>query len=135
VKGVEGREEKLNPVRDATAVRSAPKRRRFPDATELERFLRESAQDRYATFWALAIQSGARLGELLGLRWDCVDFRRGIIRIERQWRAESLKLTNPKSQHSIREVTLSGAATRCFDLGPCTSCSRSSATKVATSIF
>ena len=99
----------INPVRDATAARSAPKRRKFLDATELERFLREASQDRYATFWMLAVQSGARLGELLGLRWGCVDFRRGMIRIERQWRAECRKLAEPKSQHSVREVTLSTA--------------------------
>jgi integrase len=100
----------INPVRDASAVRSAPKRRKFLDATELDRFLREAARDRYATFWALAVQSGARLGELLGLRWGCVDFRRGVIRIERQWRPETRKLADPKSRHAVREVTLSGAA-------------------------
>ena len=100
----------INPVRDVTTVRSAPKRRKFLDATELDRFLREASQDRFATFWMLAVQSGARLGELLGLRWGCVDFRRGMIRIERQWRAESRKLAPPKSEHSTREVTLSAAA-------------------------
>lgn len=33
-----------------------------------------------------------------------------MIRIERQWRAESRKLTDPKSRHAVREVTLSAAA-------------------------
>jgi integrase len=56
----------------------------------------------------LALSSGARRGEILGLRWADLDFDGGTMRIERsleQTRA-GLKFKQPKSRHSKRTVGL-----------------------------
>jgi hypothetical protein len=40
--------------------------------------------------------------ERLGLRWSCVEFRRGAIRIERRWRAESGKHERAPAAQTLR---------------------------------
>jgi integrase len=50
----------------------------------------------------LARQSGARLGELLGLQWKHIDFSAGELRIEQSlWNG---KLVSPKAVSSTRNV-------------------------------
>jgi integrase len=44
------------------------------DAAEINRFLDSVADDRHAPFFTLAIASGLREGELLGLTWSDVDW-------------------------------------------------------------
>lgn len=34
-------------------------------------------------FFVLALNTGMRMGEILGLTWDCVDFENGILRVEK----------------------------------------------------
>ena len=49
-----------------------------------------------------------RQGELLALRWDCVDFDAGAVRVKRTvWKG---KVYPPKSQRSNRTVRLSQMA-------------------------
>jgi integrase len=43
----------------------------------------DAAGDPHATLWALALGTGARQGELLGLLWPDLDDRRGLLHIER----------------------------------------------------
>lgn len=60
-------------------------------------------------FITLALATGLRRGELLGLEWKHVDFQTGTIRIEQSLsRGEKGKpmLKDPKSKHSIREISL-----------------------------
>ena len=60
----------------------------------------------------LALSTGMRLGEMLGLCWDCVDFDNNIIRVERTLvympkREEGLYgLNPPKTQTSRREIPM-----------------------------
>lgn len=58
-----------------------------------------------ALFTALSI--GLRRGEVMGLRWDCVDFDRGVIRIRRQLvqGKDGMKLENElKTKASRRDI-------------------------------
>ena len=57
---------------------------------------------RHELLFKVALFTGMREGELLGLRWDCVDFRRGTIRIKQQLRREQRKggtyyISSPKN--------------------------------------
>ena len=49
--------------------------------TYRERFLRMAAQSAYGPIWLLALTTGLRKGELLGLRWQDVDLDRGVLRV------------------------------------------------------
>lgn len=51
---------------------------------ELKRFLQAIAGHRFEAMFLVAVFTGIREGELLGLCWDSIDFARGTIRIKRQ---------------------------------------------------
>jgi len=57
---------------------------------------------------ALALGSGARRGEILGLRWHDVDLDGGTIRIERavEQTKQGIAVKPPKTRHGRRTVTL-----------------------------
>ncbi|OPX87487.1 MAG: putative prophage phiRv2 integrase [Pelotomaculum sp. PtaB.Bin104] len=58
----------------------------------------------------LAISTGMRRGEILGLKWSDIDFESGIAKVERQlvwnWEINALELKPPKSEDSIRTIAL-----------------------------
>ncbi len=63
----------------------------------------------YYTLFLLALTSGMRKGELLGLKWDDVDTKQGIISVKRTvvWANRSLFLKDiPKTESSIRTIQI-----------------------------
>ena len=66
-----------------------------------------SAGDRLEALYVLAIHTGMREGELLGLKWEDVDLERGVLRLRRALVREGGKVTlgdlkTPKSRRSVR---------------------------------
>lgn len=64
---------------------------------------------RYYPFIMLAFASGARLGELLGLCWDCVDFDADEITLKRNLTdtlSAGLQLSTPKTKAGIRTISI-----------------------------
>jgi integrase len=55
--------------------------------------------------WATALYAGLRRGEIRGLRWQDVDFDRGLIRVEQSWDDKEGPI-EPKSQAGRRRVPL-----------------------------
>jgi len=55
--------------------------------------------------WATALYAGLRCGELQALRWQDVDFERGLIRVERSWDPKVGPI-EPKSRSGRRRVPL-----------------------------
>jgi integrase len=53
------------------------------DASELRRFLDATADHRLHALWTVAAKTGMRRGELMGLRWQDIDFDRSTITIRR----------------------------------------------------
>ncbi len=51
---------------------------------EIARLLKEAEKDDYCNLFTVAMFTGMRQGELLGLAWDCVDFETGIITVKQQ---------------------------------------------------
>ena len=51
---------------------------------EIARMLKEAEQDDYCNLFIVALFTGMRQGELLGLSWECVNFQTGIITVKRQ---------------------------------------------------
>jgi integrase len=97
-----------NPVRDA----ERPKKQGIEEKEivsiltphEIKAFLDEIKEQKYRVLFMLAIMSGARRGELLGLKWDAVDWKNNQIRIKRTF--NSGKWYQPKTKASNRSVDL-----------------------------
>ena len=47
-------------------------------------FIKETKSSRFGAVFMLALLTGLRMGEILALSWDCVDFEKGVLRIRRQ---------------------------------------------------
>ena len=77
-------------------------------AEELARFLEASRSDRLHAMYVLAATCGMRMGELLGLKWDDVDFGRRTLTVQRQlqWLRGEPTFTTPKSEKSRRTIPL-----------------------------
>ncbi len=54
------------------------------EPNEIARMLQEAQKDAYCNLFTVAMFTGMRQGELLGLSWECVDFTTGIITIRQQ---------------------------------------------------
>lgn len=77
------------------------------DAPEIKQLLDVLGDDVYSDVLRVDLFTGMREGEILGLQWSCVDFRRGTIRIEKQlsrprvkgeeYRFTSLKNDKPRT--------------------------------------
>jgi integrase len=64
----------------------------------------ESRQD-YSALLTVAVETGLRKGELLGLQWGDVDLEEGLIHVRRQW-IKYGELTQPKTPKALRRVPL-----------------------------
>lgn len=70
------------------------------------------AEDRLEALYVLAVTTGMRQGELLGLKWEDVDLARSAIHVRRTLTRKGgrLLLGEPKTKKSRRTVQLAGRA-------------------------
>jgi integrase len=71
-----------NPFRNVSKPKEPRGRVRYLEKAEIEKLLftcRESANPYLETIFIIAISTGMRKGEILGLTWDTIDLRRGVI--------------------------------------------------------
>jgi integrase len=70
---------------DVKAPRPTPEEMRPLSEEEARKFLEtaKASEDRFEALYMLAVSTGLRRGELLGLRWDDVDLERGTLRVGR----------------------------------------------------
>lgn len=74
---------------------------------QLEQALLEDLKPNYSSRYIILFSmfTGARLGECLGMTWDCVDFEQGKIRIEKGWDYHITKnFTDGKTPSSKRTI-------------------------------
>src|SRR5215212_10030441 len=92
------------------APRPTPEEMRPLSEGEARAFLDAATQsgERFAALYVLAITTGLRRGELLGLRWDDVDLERGTLRVGRALVREGGRHTlgETKSRRGRRQVNL-----------------------------
>lgn len=99
-----------NPADAAEAPRPTRYEMRALDASEVRRLLTEADQTPFGTLVHLAVATGLRQGEILGLRWQDVDLDNGIVRVRQtcQWLSkEGFIFRQPKTYRSSRPVALS----------------------------
>ena len=71
-------------VTDAVdAPRPAKKETKYLSFDQAKAFLKVASEDRFWALYVLAISTGLRRGELLGLRWEDLDVERGVLRVRR----------------------------------------------------
>jgi len=76
----------------------------FMTPAEIRLFLKHT-ENEYRAIFAVAIFTGMRLGELIGLQWDDVDWSSGTIRVQRSvWNGQ---FQSPKSRRSVRRIVMS----------------------------
>jgi integrase len=73
-----------NPWRSAPIPRHDYKEPHVLTEEESARFLTAVEADRFEALWLLSLFGGLRLGESLGLRWDDIDLRTGVIEVRKQ---------------------------------------------------
>jgi integrase len=66
--------------------------------------------DKLEAFYVLAVTTGMRSGELIGLRWEDVDLEAGTLRVRRT--VFNGRIEAPKSAKGKRSIKLSGVALR-----------------------
>ncbi len=97
-----------NPVRDAERPRDKGSeqtvRIRILTPEEIRAFLSAAKNPKYRTLFMLAVMSGARQGELLGLKWQDVDWQEKQIHIQRTFNHG--KWYKPKSRNSDRRIDI-----------------------------
>jgi integrase len=94
-----------------------PPRRNRPEtqtwnAAEVARVLVTAADDDLEAFWRLALTTGMRRGELLGVKWSDIDLESGSLSVRRSLsRGESSRLVEgePKTQAGRRRISLSAS--------------------------
>jgi len=99
-----------NPIRDIERPKSQGKEKmatiKILTPEEINAFLQVEMDQKYRTLFMLAIFSGARQGELLGLKWSDVDWENKQIHIQRTF--------NNQSWYDVKTKT----SNRRIDIGP-----------------
>ena len=109
-------------VRDGLIPRNAteavkppqvPREEMSPMSPEQVKMLLDAASgDRLEALYVLAVHTGLRQGELLGLKWDDIDLEAGALHVRRALTTAKggPRLAAPKTKGSRRRVSLTGAA-------------------------
>ena len=95
------------------ATAAPPAERDALTADEAQHLLAAAADDRLAAHWTLALTTGARRGELLGLAWENVDLEAGTLTIRQALRRGAkggYELGPTKTRASVRTVRLGPSA-------------------------
>ncbi len=72
-------------------------------------FLRHAKEEYYYIYFLLALETGMRQNEILALVWENVDFKNGIIRVDRAIKKndkDGLVIGDPKTSAGVRSVAV-----------------------------
>jgi len=104
-----------NPDDATTPPKTRPKEMRHFDESQVQQFLiiAQMHSDRFYALFYLAIATGMRQGELLGLKWRDVDWEQGSLQVRRQLtkkKGGGYEFTAPKTKAGIRRIDLGTAS-------------------------
>lgn len=100
---------KRNVVSQAEKPRQPRTEMQVLSAEQARRFLAAAESHRLYALFHLAVTTGLRRGELLGLRWDDLDWDTGRLQIQRQLQrisGKGLVFAEPKTRSGRRSITL-----------------------------
>ncbi len=101
-----------NPTNACSLPRVEHKEMQTISAEQLQVFLEEAKRSGVYEMYYIELSTGLRRGELLGLKWEDIDMRQGIIRVRRQISRIDGKIVEAplKTKNSYRAVTISPQA-------------------------
>ena len=109
-------------VRNVAAMAAPPYQAHRPiaylSAADVGRLLDVTAEDELGPLYALAVTTGLRQGELLGLTWDNVDLPAGTLTVAHALALDAaggFTLAEPKSARSRRTIPLPAVAREALD--------------------
>jgi integrase len=79
-------------------------------ADEARTPLSVAGSERLGSLYTVAIATGMRQGELLGLRWQDVDLDAGIVAVRHTLQRQTGELVPPKTERGRRTLQLAGFA-------------------------
>lgn len=97
---------RANPADACSLPRIEKKELKPLDEDDIARFLKAIQGHRFEDIFIVTLFTGMREGEVLGLTWDCVDFDRGLLLVNKQIQLhqetgmEAYKLVSPKNGKS-----------------------------------
>ena len=105
----------VNPVLAADLPKQRKKEMKAFSADEASLFLLHATDDRWGVLFAVALRTGMRPGEYLGLKWQDVDFDKGTVAVRRTMVAKpkgGWEFAEPKTAQSARSIPLPPTVTR-----------------------
>jgi integrase len=98
----------FNPAADIPKPRPPEREMQTLDAAQVKQFHEAAGHYRLKAIFLLATATGMRQGELLGLKWDDIDFESGKLTVQRTLARVKGKfiLKEPKSKRSRRTIKL-----------------------------
>lgn len=99
----------INPMENSTPPSINSREMGIWSIEEIEKFLNSCREKRHYLTFLLAIYTGMRRGEILGLKWSDIDFNKKILSVNRSLvhiPNMGYVLTNPKTKHSKRQVPI-----------------------------
>lgn len=106
-----------NPCSSVELPRKTAKEMQSLTPAEAARFLDEAVRDRWSALFVLALATGLRPSEYLGLKWADIDLEQGVINVQRSLHWRSYKsgdwyFGEPKTPRSRRRIPLPSSALR-----------------------
>jgi len=99
----------LNAAHGARQPKKPYKEMQIFDENQVMHFLLCAMEDRHEAIYHLAIKTGMRQGELLGLKWSDLDWNRGTLKIQRQVQrvpGHGRTFVSPKTRAGRRTISL-----------------------------
>ncbi len=97
-----------NPVASVKPPRGSKKDIRPLTPGQVRQLLTASSEERYAALYVVAITTGLRRGELLGLMWEDISFENGTLQVRRT--LQKGEMLPPKTTKSRRQIKLTRRA-------------------------
>ena len=98
-----------NPTEGTTAPKPNYKPKRILTGEELDAFRAMVEQDEvWRDFFQTELMTGLRRGELMALQWDDLNFKTGVLNVNKQVYdvRGQLQLSTPKTKNSVRKIVL-----------------------------
>lgn len=100
-----------NVIKDTSSIRISKKEILPLTPKQVKRLLKIAKEFGEVTYIviSIALNTGMRLGEIFGLKWDCVDFENNLIFVKRSLVTSQAKtiFSEPKTQRSKRKILIS----------------------------